>query len=97
MENNFVGLDVRNMQNEVMFKAAASYFSQVNDLRRYKREMGNLLEEPKLHRMQELFAHSVPLFGNINKVGEMLLECYHKVLKSGISGNNHDDAHIRSI
>lgn len=56
-----------------------------------------MLDKHNLHRILEVFMHTIPLFGHVSNVGEMVLEAYHKVLKAGCLVNTHEDAHITAV
>lgn len=78
-------------------KAVTDYVSKLHDARTHFREETAVLDKPNVHRVVELFFHTVPMFGHIGNVCEMSLESYHQVLKCGLRNNTHSDKHITAV
>ena len=60
------------------------------DLRRY-------LDKPNLHRVVELFHHSVPRYGHISVFDELPFEAAHQPLKRALGRSNNAEGQIYSM
>ena len=59
----------------------------------YKLE-GRQLDKPNLHRLIELYEHTIPAFGHVREVMELVFESAHQPLKRSIARSNNHEAHI---
>jgi hypothetical protein len=50
-----------------------------------------------VHRLLELYTHTIPAFGHCRHVQELLFETSHQSFKRGISRSNQRDPHIHSV
>ncbi len=55
------------------------------------------LDKPNLHSLQELVHGTLPVIGNITRIGKLQLEKAHQVLKRAIRQSNNKDVHIQSV
>ena len=52
------------------------------------------LDKPNVHRMIELYQHTLPRFGHMPTVDELPFEAAHQPLKRALSRSNHKDGHV---
>ena len=52
------------------------------------------LDKLNLHRLVELYEHSIPAFGHVREFMELIFESAHQPLKRSIARSNNRDAHI---
>ena len=50
-----------------------------------------------MHRLVELYAHTLPAFGHVGHFQELLFETAHQPLKRGIKRSNNRDPHIYAV
>ena len=55
------------------------------------------LDKPNLHRLLELYTHSIPALGHVRNFNELVFECAHQPLKRTMAGSNFHDSHIQGI
>ena len=55
------------------------------------------LDKPNVHRMIELYMHTVVVFGHALFISEMLFEAAHQPLKFSLSKNTSKNAHITAV
>ena len=54
------------------------------------------LDKPNLHRIIELYKHSVPAMGHTHHFSELIFEFAHQPLKRGVAMSNHRKPHIQA-
>ena len=62
----------------------------------YPNMMKNI-DRPNVHRMVELYMHTIVIFGHALFISEMLLEAAHQPLKFSLSKNSSSNAHISAV
>jgi hypothetical protein len=55
------------------------------------------LNKPNVHRLLELYTHTIPAFGHSRHVQELLFETAHQPLKRAISRSNQRDPKIHAV
>ena len=60
-------------------------------------EVARILDKPNVHRFLELFTHTIPLFGHVRHIQELLFEGAHQALKRGISRSNGLNAELQAM
>ena len=55
------------------------------------------IDKPNLHRIIELFTHSIPAMGHVRHFSELLFECAHQPLKRGVAMSNLRDPQLQSV
>ena len=81
-------------------RRAVQYVTNLNDC--YKALASSLdiatnLDKPNVHRFLELYTHTLPLFGNIRHVQELLFEGAHQALKRGLSRANGFNPQLQAM
>ena len=80
-----------------MRQLAMRYIETLNDFcKKYPGMMKNV-DRPNVHRMLELYMHTIVIFGHALFVTEMLLEAAHQPLKASLSRNSSTTAHISAV
>ena len=73
------------------------YISLVNELcgknARFRREV----DKPNLHRLLELYFHSIPRVGHASLFRELILESGHQPLKKGFNKSNNHEPHAYAM
>ena len=52
------------------------------------------LDRPNVHRLLELYHHTIPLFGHVSIVDELPFEAAHQPLKRALARSNYIDGHV---
>jgi hypothetical protein len=60
-------------------------------------KLKDALDKPNVHRLIELYAHTIPAYGHVKHVTELLFESAHQTLKRAINGSNHHDPKIAAV
>lgn len=55
------------------------------------------LDKPNLHRIIELYVHSIPAMGHVRHFSELVFEFAHHPLKRGIAISNRRNPHIQAV
>ena len=55
------------------------------------------LDKPNLHRIIELYKHSVPAMGHAHRFSELVFEFAYQPLKRGVAMSNHRKPHIQAV
>ena len=76
---------------------ACSYVLKANDLCTRMQLAMSHLDKPNLHRLLELYFHTLPGFGHARHVTELVLENAHQPLKRCMIRSNHKDAQVTSV
>ena len=80
-----------------MRKLAREYLQELNSFCKNYPECIKNVDKPNVHRMMELYTHTVIVFGHALFISEMLLEAAHQPLKSSLSRNNSSKSHITAV
>ena len=73
------------------------YVDLANQLCGLSPDLRMQLDKPNLHRMVELFHHSVPRLGHVSVLDELMFEATHQPLKRALQQSNHREGHIHSM
>ena len=57
----------------------------------------NILDKPNVHRLLELYTHTLPNFGHVLHVQELLFEGAHQPLKRALSRSNHLNYQLQAM
>ena len=77
--------------------AAGRYVNSVCRICERSRICAKILDKPNVHRLLELFHHTLPQFGNLRIVQELILEQAHQHLKRGIQRSNQKNAQVQAM
>ena len=78
-------------------KLSADYVSTVNNTCDQCPELKTHFDKPNLHRLLELYRHSVPKFGHAREFAELVFEHAHQPLKRAIVQGNHKDEQLFAV
>jgi hypothetical protein len=79
---------VRAVLNE-LYILAYEYLKSLDSLCQLSEDMQKHLDKPHAHSLLELYAHTLPAFGHVHHIQELVLESVHQPLKRGIRSYNH--------
>ena len=83
---------------DILYGSAVDYVRRLHDICvRDKDVAGKHLNKPNVHRLLELYTHTIPSFGHCRHVQELLFETAHQPLKRAISRSNQRDPHISAV
>jgi len=60
-------------------------------------ESKKVLDKPNVHRLLEFYAFTLPSFGNVSFVQELVLEKAHQELKRGLQRSNNHNAQLQAM
>lgn len=68
----------------------------INSAKKYShlKRKGN---RPNVQRLLELYTHTVPIFGHVQFISDMLFEYNHHPLKRDLSNKNNSSAYISAV
>ncbi len=55
------------------------------------------IDKPNVHRLVELVRTTLPMIGHVSRVGELVLEKAHQILKRAIRLSNNKEVHLQSV
>lgn len=83
---------------DTLFNLACAYISELHKVcTTFPKAVREHLSKPNVHRLLELYAHSLPAFGQIGHFQELLFETAHQPLKRGIKMSNNRDPHLAAV
>ena len=74
-----------------------SYVSSVNDLYGSHDFLRKALDQPNVHRLVELYVHTLPLFGRVSLVREIILKQGHQPIKRAIMYSKNQKEHLHAM
>lgn len=78
-------------------RMAVQYLQRLNSLCKKDNGIAKVLDKPNVHRLLELYKHSIPAAGHVKHFTELLFESAHQPLKRAMSQSNHINCHIQAI
>ena len=74
------------------------YFEKcVEDMILVNEEKGKIFDRPNLHRLRELMAHTLPMFGNLKHIQELILEKGHQQAKRSLKMSNQKNPQLQAM
>ena len=95
--NYFKQGDISSLYTADLQELAKSYVVQVNVLCGEVEAARKRMDKPNLHRMLELYFHTLPAFGHARHFMELVLENAHQPLKRCITNSNHHNAQVFAV
>jgi hypothetical protein len=80
-----------------LYVLICKYLKSLDGLCRLSEDMRKHLDKPNAHRLLELYAHTLPAFGRVHHIQELVFESEHQPLKRGIRSSNHRNEQVFSI
>ena len=92
-------LDKNNGEDRLLVLRALSvkYVQAIDRLCRNSVELCSVLDKPNVHRLLELYMHTLPRLGHVKTADELQFESFHQPLKRGLAKSNHQDGHIKAM
>jgi hypothetical protein len=83
---------------DILYGFAVKYISVLHEFCvRDNGVVAKYLNKPNVHRLLELYTHTIPAFGHCRHVQELLFETAHQPLKRAIARSNQRDPHIHAV
>ena len=76
---------------------ALMYIRMADELWKEDSGKGAVLDKPNLHRLSELYMHSIPAFGHVLHFMELVFESEHQPLKRCVEMSNFINAHLSAV
>ena len=73
------------------------YVQTINKLCRDTPALCPVLDKPNVHRLVELYMHSIPRLGHVKTFDELQFEAFHQPLKRALARSNHHNGHVYSM
>jgi hypothetical protein len=81
-----------------LYGLATAYVDQLQALSaRDPERVGRYLKKPNVHSLIELYVHTIPAFGHVRRVQELLFETAHQPLKRAICRSNMRDPQVTAV
>lgn len=78
-------------------RLAVQYLTEVSLFCKAYPSAKSKVDRPNVHRLLELFSHTIPIFGHGLFVAELVFESAHQPLKAALSRNTSCNAHIPAL
>ena len=69
----------------------------IEELSRIDAKNVGILDKPNMHRFVELFVHSLPMFGSLRFIEELILEKAHQTAKKAIDMSNNKNEQLQAM
>ena len=76
---------------------AEHYVREVDSLCKTCSHSKKFLDKPNIHRLLELYHHSIPAMGHVRHFQELMFETAHQPLKRALRQSNHRDAQLHAM
>jgi hypothetical protein len=80
-----------------LYALAREYVRALNRMCMASDEARKHLDKPNVHRLLELFVHTLPAFGHLHHVQELIFETAHQPLKRAIRGSNYRQEQLFAV
>lgn len=80
-----------------LYRMACKYVSDLDEVCALSQRLRDVLDKPNVHRLVELYAHTIPAYGHVKHVAELLFESGHQPLKRGITTSNHHAPQVAAV
>jgi hypothetical protein len=85
-------------RHDLLFGMACDYIDALHALCvESSDKIGKILNKPNVHRLLELYAHTIPAFGHCRFVEELAFESAHQPLKRAIVRSNRRDPQLAAV
>lgn len=81
----------------LLVNMSRDYCKLIESLAGESLESARILDKPNLHRFMELFAHTLPLFGSLKYIEELILEKAHQSAKKAIDMSNMKNEQVQAM
>lgn len=81
----------------LLHEMECQFLERVDEVSKLFPAVAKALDKPNLHRLLELYVHTLPMVGNISHVQELLFEGAHQPLKRAIQKSNKKDAQLQAM
>jgi hypothetical protein len=83
---------------DALFQLSCKYVADLHYICSHSANgVGRTLNKPNVHRLLELYAHTLPAFGHVGHFQELLFETAHQPRKRGIKRSNSRDPHLAAV
>ena len=73
------------------------YVKEADALRTMSEKARKCLDKPNMHRLLELYNRSLPAFGSVHLIQELVLERGHQELKRGVVSSNFKSPQLQAM
>lgn len=94
---NFYEKDNGELRLRCLLRRAEEYIQRVSKLCEHSASAKKYLDKPNLHRMLEFYNYTLPSFGNVAHIQELIFEKAHQELKKGVSKSNHKNPQLQAM
>jgi len=76
---------------------ALDYVRAMNETCKKYPASGKIVDNPNIHRLVEFFVHTLPAYGSVKHIQELLFETMHQPLKRGVRNSNHRNPQLQAM
>lgn len=80
-----------------LYGMACRYVKELDEVCKLSSKLCEILDKPNVHRLIELYAHTIPAYGHVKHITELLFESAHQPLKRGITNSNHSSPQVAAV
>jgi hypothetical protein len=80
-----------------LYRMACKHVKDLDDVCKISTSLRDILDKPNVHRLIELYAHTIPAYGHVKHVAELLFESGHQPLKHGVTQSNHHEPQVAAM
>ena len=84
-------------RNEYILGRTVDYVETLNEYCRKVKGAGAHLDKPNVHRLVEFCVHTLPAYGSVKHVQELIFERMHQPLKKGVRMSNHQSEQLSAL
>ena len=78
-------------------ESASEYIKELDNLCKMSEKARKCLDKPNVHRLLELYHLSLPAFGTVHLIQELVLERGHQELKRGVTHSNFKNPQLQAM
>ena len=82
---------------EDLVMKSRTYGATIEKLAESNIASANMLDKPNVHRFFELFTHTLPLFGSLKFIEELILEKAHQSAKKAVDMSNMKNEQVQAM
>ena len=97
-----IDVDTFNLGNgkrrlQKLVEESNNYTRMIEELASEHKESASLLDKPNVHRFMELFVHTLPMFGSLKFIEELILEKAHQSAKKAVDQSNMKNEQVQAM
>jgi hypothetical protein len=80
-----------------LYRMACKHVKDLEELCKISTSLRDIPDKPNVHRLIELYAHTITAYGHVQHIAELLFESGHQPLKHGVTRSNHHEPQVAAM